>query len=148
MLCCAQPTCADLLQLRHQQLVPAHAIHTLWPVYLQTLTSLAECLSCGCHVLQVEIRACTSRDAPIVVDANNVFRQVYVDGHMTWQGTIKFINSFPSIRRAGLWVLISVLSIEDAGRICMNVRHMLLHVVVGSQHAAALLVVHKSVQQG
>lgn len=81
---------------------------------------------CACPVadncvLQVEIRACTSREAPIIVDANNVFRQVYVSGRMTWQGTIKFINSFPSTRRAGLWVLISVLSIEDAGRIYMEV---------------------------
>jgi hypothetical protein len=42
---------------------------------------------------------------------------------MTWQGTIKFINSFPSPRRAGLWVLVSVLSIEQAGRIYLKVRH-------------------------
>lgn len=82
-------------------------------------------LTPGCGVmlmsLQVEIRACGSWGAPIIVDVNNVIREVYVDGKMTWQGTIKFINSFPSPRRAGLFALISVLSVEAAGVIAFKV---------------------------
>jgi hypothetical protein len=67
--------------------------------------------------LQVAIRSCSSPDNPIIVDVNNKFRQVFVWGNMSWQGSIKFINSFPSPRRGGLWALISVLSIEQAGAI-------------------------------
>ena len=69
----------------------------------------------------MEIRACTSKEDPIIVDVNNVVRQVFVDGNMSWQGTIRFINSFPSPRRAGLFALISVLSVEDDGVIAFKV---------------------------
>lgn len=119
MLCCARLDS----QFCQQQLPTAQPGHTFWPVLLPPTPFLCcvSMLGLSC-VLQVDIRACTSREAPIIVDANNVFRQVYVDGRMTWQGTIKFINSFPSPRRAGLWVLVSVLSIEEAGRIYMQVR--------------------------
>jgi len=61
---------------------------------------------------QVELRACTG---PIVVDVNNLLQQVYVYGSMVWQGSIKFINSFPSPRRGGLFSLVSVLSVEGDG---------------------------------
>jgi hypothetical protein len=56
------------------------------------------------------------------VDVNNKFRQVFVWGNISWQGSIKFINSFPSPRRGGLWALITVLSIEQAGAIQLLVR--------------------------
>jgi hypothetical protein len=70
---------------------------------------------------QVEIRACTSRESPIIVDCNHVYSQFFVDGIMTWRGTIKFINSYPSLRRAGLWELISPLHIEKAGQLHFQV---------------------------
>jgi hypothetical protein len=74
-----------------------------------------------CAAPQVEIRACTSRDAPIIIDCNNIFRQFYINGSVTWRGSIKFINSYPSPRRGGLWELPSPISIEDAGQIHMKV---------------------------
>eukprot|EP00879_Flechtneria_rotunda_P008456 GHRR01008858.1.p1 GENE.GHRR01008858.1~~GHRR01008858.1.p1 ORF type:complete len:979 (+),score=314.62 GHRR01008858.1:172-3108(+) len=65
--------------------------------------------------MQVNIRACQDPRRPIIVDINNKQQQIYVYGRITWSGTIKFINSFPSPRRAGLAPLISVLSVEQDG---------------------------------
>jgi hypothetical protein len=89
-----------------------------------------------CSVLccaQVEIRACTSRESPIIVDCNNVFSQFFVEGNMTWRGTIKFINSYPSMRRAGLWELISPFHIDKAGQL-----HFQVSTAPGSGSALAL----------
>ncbi|WIA08255.1 hypothetical protein OEZ85_007699 [Tetradesmus obliquus] len=64
----------------------------------------------------VTIRACTGdASQPIIVDVNNLQQQIYVYGEMRWEGNIKFVNSFPSPRRAGLFPLISVLSVEQDG---------------------------------
>lgn len=83
--------------------------------------------------MQVDIRSCRGHDEPIIVDCNNVFRlmhgPLYVWGNMTWQGSIKFINSFPSPRRGGFWALISVLSIENDGVIHLKVRNWRLGTV-------------------
>lgn len=82
-------------------------------------------LSCipATHVhLQVEIRACTSAQDPVIVDINNALQQVYVYGSMVWAGSIKFINTFPSPRRGGLFALVSVLSVEGDGVIEFRVR--------------------------
>jgi hypothetical protein len=49
------------------------------------------------------------------VDVNNLLQQVYVYGLMEWQGSIKFINSFPSPRKGGMFALVSVLSVERDG---------------------------------
>ena len=46
---------------------------------------------------------------------------MFVFGSMTWQGTIRFINTFPSQRRGGLFPLISVLSVEGDGVIDFKV---------------------------
>jgi hypothetical protein len=40
---------------------------------------------------------------------------------MVWQGSIKFINSFNSPRRGGLFELVSVLSVEGDGLIAFKV---------------------------
>lgn len=56
------------------------------------------------------------------MDVNNLLQQVYVYGTMEWQGSIKFINSFPSPRRGGLFPLISVLSVEGDGMVAFKVR--------------------------
>jgi hypothetical protein len=75
-----------------------------------------------CSVLQVTIRACTGdASKPIIVDVNNLQQQIYVHGQMHWEGNIKFINSFPSQRRAGLFPLISILSVEHDGIIAFKV---------------------------
>lgn len=72
---------------------------------------------------QVTIRACTGdASQPIIVDVNNLQQQIYVYGEMRWEGNIKFVNSFPSQRRAGLFPLISVLSVEQDGIIGFKVR--------------------------
>jgi hypothetical protein len=55
------------------------------------------------------------------VDVNNLQQQIYVYGEMRWEGNIKFINSFPSQRRAGLFPLISILSVEQDGIIAFKV---------------------------
>jgi hypothetical protein len=55
------------------------------------------------------------------VDVNNLQQQIYVYGQMHWEGNIKFINSFPSQRRAGLFPLISILSVEKDGIIALKV---------------------------
>lgn len=57
---------------------------------------------------------------PIIIDISNLAQQIYVYGTMTWQGSIRFINSFPSPRRAGLFPLISILSVEGDGVIAFN----------------------------
>jgi hypothetical protein len=72
--------------------------------------------------LQVEIRACTSTQDPIIVDINNAMQQVYVFGTMVWAGSIKFINTFPSPRRGGMFALVSVLSVEGNGSVEFRVR--------------------------
>eukprot|EP00775_Hariotina_reticulata_P011706 gene11706-11851_t len=65
---------------------------------------------------KVEIRACgQDSDRPIIVDINNLQQQIYVYGFMRWHGNMKIINSFPSPRRAGLFPLVSILSVEDEG---------------------------------
>eukprot|EP00878_Enallax_costatus_P022137 GHUV01023476.1.p1 GENE.GHUV01023476.1~~GHUV01023476.1.p1 ORF type:complete len:648 (+),score=136.49 GHUV01023476.1:46-1944(+) len=64
----------------------------------------------------VEIRACTGDiNNPIIVDINNLQQQIYVYGFVRWAGNIKFTNSYPSPRRAGLYPLISILSVEENG---------------------------------
>lgn len=78
-------------------------------------------LCCG----QVDIRACTGDvNAPIIVDVNNLQQQIYVYGFMRWAGNIKFINSYPSPRRAGMWPLISILSVEEDGIVEFEVSRM------------------------
>jgi hypothetical protein len=80
---------------------------------------------------QVTIRACTGDvSKPIIVDVNNLQQQIYVYGEMRWEGNIKFINSFPSQRRAGLFPLISILSVEQNGIIAFKVRPVLLLISV------------------
>jgi hypothetical protein len=75
-----------------------------------------------CSVSQVTIRVCTGdASKPIIVDVNNLQQQIYVYGQMHWEGNIKFINSFPSQRRAGLFPLISILSVEHDGIIAFEV---------------------------
>jgi hypothetical protein len=113
--------------------------------------SFMPCMMCSCRVPlihamlhsfmspQVAIRSCSGPDNPIVVDVNNIFRQVYVWGNMSWQGSIRFKNSFPSPRRGGLWALISVLSIEQAGVI-----QMLVSTDVWQTHAVTMHVTTRS----
>ena len=77
------------------------------------------------------IRACTGDASnPIVVDVSNLQQQIYVYGEMRWEGNIKFVNSFPSQRRAGLFPLISVLSVEQDGiigfKVCTRVYCLVL----------------------
>lgn len=72
---------------------------------------------------QVEIRACTGDvNTPVIVDVNYLQQQIYVYGFMRWAGNIKFINSYPSPRRAGLFPLISILSVEEDGIVEFEVR--------------------------
>lgn len=52
-------------------------------------------------------------------------QQIYVYGNMTWQGSIKFINPFPSPRRGGMVELISVLSAEGDGKVEFRVSCMI-----------------------
>lgn len=97
------------------------------PVACPCLAVLAAASGLSCipatHVhLQVEIRACTSAQDPIIVDINNALQQVYVYGTMVWAGSIKFINTFPSPRRGGLFALVSVLSVEGNGTVEFRVR--------------------------
>jgi hypothetical protein len=51
----------------------------------------------------------------VIVDINHALQQIYVYGQMVWQGSIKFINPYPSPRRGGMVELISVLSVEMDG---------------------------------
>jgi hypothetical protein len=55
------------------------------------------------------------------VDVNNLLPQVYVYGVMEWQGSIKFVNSFPSPSRGGMFAIVSVLSAERDGVIGFKV---------------------------
>jgi hypothetical protein len=73
--------------------------------------------------VQVVVRACTGDPSrPIIVDVNNLQQQIYVYGAIRWEGNIKFVNSWPSPRRGGLFPLISVLSVEGNGTIEFQVR--------------------------
>lgn len=83
------------------------------PVTSCLLYDVSRCADLTC--LQVQIRACTSAEEPVIVDINNALQQIYVSGSMIWQGSIKFINTFPSPRRGGMFALISVLSVEGDG---------------------------------
>jgi hypothetical protein len=107
-----------------------HAHAQLWGAYRLTPTAAAAVAHAPnpptTHE-QVSIRACRSPSAPVVVDVNNLLQQVYVYGRMSWQGSIRFINSFPSPRRAGLFPLISILSVERDGVIEFKVRRQHQH---------------------
>jgi hypothetical protein len=87
--------------------------------------------------VQVEIRACSSAQDPVIVDVNKALQQVYVYGEMVWQGSIKFINSFNSPRRGGLFELVSVLSVEGDGLIAFKVSMGWLRQLANLKGAAA-----------
>jgi hypothetical protein len=98
------------------QLLPAHPA-TCGPTAAPSFAVLWPLLP----LPQVEIRACTSPQEPIIVDINNVAQMIYVSGRMAWQGSIKFINSAMLARRGNLFQLLSVLSVVGNGVVVFKV---------------------------